>query len=150
MVSARIGSTVSISYIGTLDDGTIFHSTEEDGPITVTLGAGELFPALENAILGMHPGETRNIVLPAAEAYGPRLPENIIRLSRGAFPAKKEITPGQKLSIEFAGGVCRVMVVTEADEAAVTLDGNHLLAGFDLTFALRLDEVTLPEEGGVR
>ena len=139
MASAKIGDTISISYIGTLDDGTIFHSTEEHGPQTVTLGAGELFPALESAILGMRAKETRNIVLCAEEAYGPHRKENIIQLSRQHFPAEKEIKPGQKLSIEFAKGGSRIMVVTEVTEAAVTLDGNHPLAGFNLTFALRLD-----------
>ena len=141
MALAQIGDTVTISYIGTLDDGTIFHSTEEHGPLTVTIGTGELFPALENAIIGMRAAETRNIVLCAAEAYGPRRPENIIQVARQRFPAEKEIKPGQKLSIDFAGGTSRIMVVTEVTETAVTLDGNHFLAGFNLTFALRLDSV---------
>jgi FKBP-type peptidyl-prolyl cis-trans isomerase 2 len=141
MTLAQIDDTVDISYIGTLDDGTIFHSTEEHGPLRVTIGAGELFPALEAAIIGMRHAETRNIVLCAAEAYGPRLQENIIQLARHSFPAGKEITPGQKMSIEFAGGTSRIMVVTEVTEAVVTLDGNHPLAGFNLTFALRLDLV---------
>jgi len=151
MALAKMGDTVSISYIGTLDDGTIFHSTEEHGPLTVTLGAGELFPKLEQAIVGMRRGETKNILLAAEDAYGPRLQANIIQLPRQSFPAEKEIKPGQKLSIEFAGGASRVMVVAEATEAAVTLDGNHLLAGFNLTFALRLDGVrgeTFAAEGG--
>ena len=139
MTLAQIGDTVTISYIGTLDDGTIFHSTEEHGPLTVTIGAGQLFPSLEKAIIGMRAAETRNIVLGAAEAYGPRLQENIIQLARRSFPAEKEIKPGQRLSIEFAGGASKIMVVTGVTEAAVTLDGNHLLAGYNLTFALRLD-----------
>ena len=139
MTSAKTGDTVTISYIGTLDDGTIFHSTEEQGPLTVTLGAGELFPALEQAIIGMRVTDTRNIFLCASEAYGARRDENLIRVSRGSFPAEKEITPGQKLGIEFAGGASRVMVVTEVTETAVTLDGNPPLAGLNLTFALRLD-----------
>ena len=152
MAMAEMGDTVGISYIGTLDDGTIFHSTEENGPLTATLGAGELFPKLEQAIVGMRRGETKNIFLPAEEGYGPRRRENIMQVARSAFPAEKEIRVGQKLSIEFAGGTSRVMVVTEVTDAAVTLDGNHLLAGFNLTFALRLDAVTkgerLPQEGG--
>jgi peptidylprolyl isomerase len=141
MKRAEIGSTVTIRYIGTLDNGRIFHSTDGDGPQTYTLGAGQFFPALEQAITGMRAGEVKNIVLTAAEAYGPRLPENIISLSRASFPAGKEIAAGQKLSIEFKGGVSRVMVVTAVGESDVTLDGNHPLAGQELTFALRVDKV---------
>jgi len=141
MRHAETGSTVTISYIGTLDNGRIFHSTEEHGPQTFTIGAGQIFPALEQAIIGMRAGEVKNIVLTAEEAYGPRLQENIIRVARQNFPAGKEIVVGQKLSIEFKGGASRVMVVTAVSEADVTLDGNHPLAGLDLTFALSLDRV---------
>jgi FKBP-type peptidyl-prolyl cis-trans isomerase 2 len=141
MTQATTGSTVTISYIGTLDNGRIFHSTENQGPLTVTIGAGQLFPALEQAIIGMRAGEVKNIELAAADAYGPRLKENIISVARHTFPAGKEIIVGQKLSIEFKGGVSRVMVVTGVSGDDVTLDGNHPLAGLDLTFALKLERV---------
>jgi len=141
MVRAEIGSSVTISYIGTLDNGRIFHSTDEHGPQTFTIGAGQVFPALEQALIGMRPGEVKNILLTAAEAYGPRLQENIINVARETFPAGKEILVGQKLSIDFKGGASRVMMVTALDEVDVTLDGNHPLAGLDLTFALRLERV---------
>lgn len=138
MPCARLDSTISIEYIGTLDNGRIFHRTEEGVPVTVTLGNNELFPALERAILGMRCGETKNIVLSAAEACGPRLDENILRLPRSAFPAGKPLAVGQKLSIEFVQQAERVMMVTAVDENEVTLDGNHPLAGLELTFALKL------------
>ncbi|OGU17976.1 MAG: peptidylprolyl isomerase [Geobacteraceae bacterium GWC2_53_11] len=141
MTQAAAGSTVTISYIGTLDNGRIFHSTETQGPLTVAIGSGQLFPALEQAIIGMRAGEVKNIELTAAEAYGSRLQENIIRVARNTFPAGKEIMVGQKLSIEFKGGTSRVMVVTAVDGAEVTLDGNHPLAGLDLTFALKVEQV---------
>lgn len=141
MTQAATGSIVTISYIGTLDNGRIFHSTEAQGPVTVTIGSGQLFPALEQAIIGMRAGDVKNIELTAEEAYGPRLQENIIRVARSAFPAGKEIIAGQKLSIEFKGGGSRVMVVTAVSDDDVTLDGNHPLAGLDLTFALKVEQV---------
>lgn len=141
MEYAEIGSRVTIRYIGTLDNGRIFQSTDELGPQSFTIGDDQLFPALEQAIIGMAPGETKNIVIAATDAYGPRLQENIIIVSRESFPAGKEIIVGQKLSIEFTGGTSRVMVVTGVSEADVTLDGNHPLAGLDLTFALTLDHI---------
>ena len=139
------GCSVTVSYIGTLDNGRIFQSTEQDGPLTFTVGAGELFPALEQAIIGMADGETRNITLTADEAYGPHRQENIIRVGREQFPSGREIIPGQKLSIEFNGSVSRVMIVTGLDDQMVTLDGNHPLAGQVLTFSLRVDRVESPK-----
>ncbi|MEJ2698161.1 MAG: peptidylprolyl isomerase [Desulfuromonadales bacterium] len=141
MPHATHGSTVTISYIGTLENGRIFDSSDEHGPLTFTIGAGEVFPALERAIIGMRPGESNNVVLSAGEAYGPRRPENILKLSRRAFPVGKEVAVGQKLSIDFADGSSRMMRVTAVDDTEVTLDGNHPLAGLELTFALRVDRV---------
>ncbi len=141
MIQAEIGSSVTFSYIGTLDNGRIFHSTEQQGALTVAIGEGQLFPALEQALIGMRAGEVKNIVLSADQAYGPRLRENIITVSRSTFPAGKEIMVGQKLSIEFKGGATKVMIVTETGDADITLDGNHPLAGQELTFALKMEQV---------
>ena len=82
MEQAQAGSTVTISYIGTLDNGRIFHSSDEQGPLTVTLGNYQVFPALEQAIIGMRTGELKNVVLTAAAAYGPRRQKNIITVAR--------------------------------------------------------------------
>jgi peptidylprolyl isomerase len=141
MDKAVAGSSVTISYIGTLDNGRIFHSTDEHGPLTFTIGANQVFPALEQAVVGMQTGEVRNIVLSPGEAYGPRRPENIISIARQSFPAGKEIAVGQKMSIEFSGGASRVMMVTGINGADVTMDGNHPLAGMELTFALKVEQV---------
>ncbi len=141
MKRAETGSTVTISYIGTLDNGRIFHSTEEHGPQTVIIGNDQIFPALEQAIIGMRAGDVKNILLTAEDAYGARQQENIIRVARQAFPAGKDIVSGQKLSIDFKGGASRVMMVTAVSDDNVTLDGNHPLAGLDLTFALKVEQV---------
>ncbi len=138
---AETGSTVTVSYVGTVENGKIFHSTDEHGPLVFTIGSDQVFPALERGVIGMRPNEVKNIVLTAEEAYGPRLKENVIQVARQIFPAEKEIVVGQKLSIGFNGGSARVMVVMEVNDADVTLDGNHPLAGCELTFALRLDSI---------
>lgn len=136
------GSRVVVRYIGTLDNGRIFDSTEEGQPLVFTMGRGEIFPALERAVAAMGVGETRSIVVPAADAYGPRLPENMLRLERARLPVGRDPRPGQRLSLEFGAAGSRVMVITEVGEEWVTLDGNHPLAGLDLTFALRVESVS--------
>ncbi len=141
MKRVQPGSMVTISYIGTLDNGRIIDSTEDSGPLTFTIGNDQVFVALEQAIIGMASGETKNILIPAAEAYGPRLDENIIKVKREMFPADRELRIGEKLRIEFNGGRERVLIILDQNEQEVTLDGNHPLAGLDLTFALRLDGV---------
>jgi FKBP-type peptidyl-prolyl cis-trans isomerase 2 len=136
-----MGNTVTVHYIGTLDNGRIFDQADADTPRTFTLGAEEVFPSLEKAICGMAVGEVKNIHLPAEKAFGPRRKENIVAVKRELFPAGREIRVGQKLEVSFAVGEQRIMRVLEADEEKVVLDGNHALAGCDLTFALKVVEV---------
>lgn len=141
MNRAQHGSTVTISYIGTLDNGRIFDSTEESEPLTFTIGNNQVFTALEQAVTGMAVGEVKNIVIPAAEAYGPRLDANLLKVKRKLFPTDRELRVGEKLRLEFSAGRERVMMILDVGEQEVTLDGNHPLAGCDLTFALRLDAI---------
>lgn len=139
MKQAAQGGKVTVSYIGTLDNGRIFDSTEESNPLTFTIGTDQVFTALEQAVIGMTVGEVKNVLIPAAEAYGPRLDANILKVKRDMFPAERELRIGEKLRIEFSGGKERVLIILDANDQGVTLDGNHPLAGLDLTFALRLD-----------
>lgn len=138
---AKTGDKVTVHYIGTLDNGRIFDSRDENSPLELTLGNGEVFPALEEQIVDMQAGEVKNILLTADQAYGQRLKENIITLKRDLFPADKELKLGQKLSLEFGGKSERVMMITHLEDDEVTLDGNHILAGFELTFALKLESI---------
>ena len=138
MQKAKTGDLVTVHYIGTLDNGRIFDQRDTDQPLSLTLGAEEVFPALEKAIIGMTVGEVKNIHLAAGQAYGLRLDENLLRVPRELFPSEKELRIGQKLSVELGGNSQRVMRIRQVDEREVLLDGNHDLAGCDLTFALQL------------
>jgi FKBP-type peptidyl-prolyl cis-trans isomerase 2 len=139
--TAKRGDSVTVHYIGTLDNGRIFDRTPDDTPLRFTIGAGEVFPALEEGVCGMAAGEVRNILLPAEKAYGPRRPENVVTLKREQLPPGLEPKVGLKLQIRLGSGRELIMVVTALGEAEVTLDGNHALSGLDLTFALRLDGI---------
>lgn len=138
MCRVNHGDRVTVHYIGTLDNGRIFDQREGDDPLSFTLGAGEVFPRLEQEILGMALGEVRNIRLSAREAFGERLQENLLRVNRELFPAGRKLKIGQKLQLELAEGTQKTMRVREIGEQVVILDGNHDLAGCDLTFALKL------------
>lgn len=140
MQKATIGNRVTVHYIGTLDNGRIFDQRDTDSPLSFTLGADEVFKALEEEIIGMRPGEVKNIHISAEKAYGPRLEENLLKVSREMFPPERELRIGQKLSISI-GESARVMRIREIGDQEILLDGNHDLAGCDLTFALKLVEI---------
>lgn len=135
---AKAGDLVTVHYIGTLDNGRIFDQRDSEQPLAIQLGAGEVFPKLEGEIADMRVGEVKNIYLLAEEAYGLRLDENMLKVPRQLFPTDKELQIGQKINIELGGKVNRVMRVRTVDDEHVLLDGNHDLAGCNLTFALKL------------
>ena len=141
MQRAQKGDRVTVHYIGTLDNGHIFDQRDGDEPLSFVIGAGEIFPDMETGIIGMKVGEVKNIHLAAEQAYGLRLDENLLKVSRKLFPADRELRIGLKLNIELAGNEQRMMRIRHVDEQEVLLDGNHDLAGCDLTFALELMEI---------
>lgn len=138
MTVAQMGDRVTIHYIGTLDNGHIFDSADEENPLGFIIGQGEIFPALEEAVIGMKVGAANNVEVSADKAFGPHRKENMVRVPRSQFPAERELRVGGKISLAFTDGEERVMQVVKAENDEVTLDGNHPLAGLDLTFALQL------------
>ena len=139
MQQAKTGDLVTVYYIGTLDNGRIFDQRDEEHPLSLTLGAEEVFPALERAIIGMAVGEVKNIHLSAEQAYGRRLDENLLRVSRELFPAEKDSRSIRNWYwTEFPTIRTEDHADRRVDDQEVLLDGNHDLAGCDLTFALQL------------
>lgn len=142
MNQADMGQTVRVHYTGTLNDGSEFDSSHKRGePLEFTLGLDRMIPGFEKAVVGMAPGETKNVKIPAEEAYGERQEELIRDFPRTEFPPHIELEEGLVLSADAPDGRrVRFKVLSFSDEL-VTLDGNHPLAGEDLTFEIELVEV---------
>ncbi|MDW7643837.1 MAG: peptidylprolyl isomerase [Desulfuromonadales bacterium] len=142
MKRAHSGDRVAIHYIGTLDNGRIFDSTTDREPLSFVLGAGEVFAALEEAVAGMAAGEAKNLLIPAEKAYGPHRKENLLTLRENQLPAGSQPRPGQQVELTLKNGDLLPMRVIQVQEGRITLDGNHPLAGLDLTFALKVDSIS--------
>ncbi len=69
MAQAKTGNHVRVNFTGKLDDGTVFASTMNDEPIEFTLGENEVLPAIEDAVEGMEPGETKSVRIAAEDAF---------------------------------------------------------------------------------
>ncbi|MFP5286460.1 MAG: peptidylprolyl isomerase [Thermoanaerobaculia bacterium] len=140
MAEAKNGDTVRIHYTGTLDDGTVFDSSEGQQPLEFTLGSGEVIPGFEAAIQGLHPGEKKEVTIGSDDAYGSHRSDWVLVIDREDFPDHIQPEVGQQLQLS-QGGQSFVVTVTEVTDASVTLDANHPLAGKDLTFELELVEI---------
>ena len=134
------GQQVKVHYTGTLDDGSQFDSSEGRDPLSFAIGGGQVIPGFEAAVKEMAVGETKSVTIPCAEAYGAVRPEMIATIPAADFP--DTITPevGMILQMQTEQGPLPLSV-REITDDGVTVDGNHPLAGKDLTFALTLVEV---------
>lgn len=140
MTQAKSGQQVRVHYTGKLNDGTIFDSSVNGDPLTFTLGSGQVIAGFDKGVTGMVLNETRTITIPAAEAYGPHQAGMVVELQKTEMPAHLALHPGQRVQLKTPQGMLTVNVVAES-ETTITLDGNHPLAGKDLTFDLQLIEI---------
>lgn len=135
------GTRVLVHYTGSLDDGTQFDSSRGREPLEVILGQGMVIPGFEQAIAGMEPGQTVTVTIPEEEAYGPHNEEMVISIPKTSFPAEIKPAVGEQLVLRSPDGNEIPALIVEMDETDVTLDANHPLAGFALTFEIELVSV---------
>ncbi len=139
MTQAKNGDTVKVHYTGTLDDGSQFDSSVGSEPLEVTLGGGQVIPGFELGIAGMQVGETKQVHIPAEEAYGPRHEELIQTVHRDQLPEDANIEVGMQFQVDGNQGPM-ILTVTNVTPDSATLDGNHPMAGNNLNFELELVE----------
>jgi len=138
-VVAKTGDTVKVYYTGTLDDGTVFDSNENTSPLEFTLGEGTVIPGFEEAVTGMAVNESKTVWVPSEKAYGSYNSSFIYVLNRSAFPVNMTPVTGQYYNIRSTtDGSVRTVKVINVTASTITLDGNHALAGQNLTFSIRL------------
>ncbi len=138
MKRAKQGDTVQVNYTGKLQNGTVFDTSQDRGPLQFTLGKGKLIAGFEQAVLGMNIGEKKTVVIPPSQGYGPRLAENVIEMYRKNLPAGLDVRVGQRLEITQADNSVILVTVAGTSEASITVDANHPLSGKDLTFDIEL------------
>jgi peptidylprolyl isomerase len=144
--AASYGDTVRVHYTGRLPDGTVLDSTLGGDPLEFTLGRGEVIAGIEHAVEGMSPGESKSVWVTPDEAYGPHQEDLMLMVERSRFPAHISPEPGQRLRMRRQGVPPVLVTVVDVMDEDVLLDGNHPLAGRDLTFDLEL--IGIQEDGG--
>lgn len=129
------------SSCGCDDDGDDCGCGSEVGPMELTIGEGDFFELIEEGLIGMKPGESKTIVIPAVDAFGEYDEERVMTIDRSELPS--DLTPeiGSELVLTDENDESMEVVVIDADEKSITFDANHPLAGEDLTFDIELIEI---------
>jgi len=126
------GRVVTLEYTVRLADGTLVDSTAACGAIAVMVGAGQLFPALEDRIAGMCAGETRELCIPPEDAYGPRREELVRDLPRNRLPPDLDLVVGTEYRLKAPDGkMLRFRLLAVGDDV-VRADFNPRPAGQEL------------------
>jgi peptidylprolyl isomerase len=142
MSTVETGMTVKVNYEGRLADGTVFDSSKEhDSALEFTVGEKQVIPGFDAALVGMTVGETKEVTIPAADAYGDRREELVGKVDRKSLPNDMEVQAGSRVEVVLQNDVTIPAVIVEMDDATVTIDANHPLAGKELTFSLELVEI---------
>jgi FKBP-type peptidyl-prolyl cis-trans isomerase 2 len=138
MNKVKEGDNVSLHYTGTLDDGTVFDSSEGGDPLNFTIGSGQVIPGFENGVVGMDLGETKEISVAPDQAYGDYHEELVKVVPRAAFPPEIKPAIGMAFELELPSGESMPVRIIDIEDEEVTLDANHLLAGEVLKFKVRV------------
>ena len=142
VVQVQVGQTVGVHYVGTFDDGTQFDNSHTRGePMNIEVGAGQVIPGFDNAIVGMSVGETKNVSLSPDEGYGQLNSSAIQEVPKTAFPPDFPLQEGMQVQGEGPAGPL-VATVQSYDNEIVVLDMNHPLAGKNLNFAIELISIS--------
>ena len=138
MSEVKSGDTVRIHYTGTLEDGTVFDSSEGRDPLEFEVGSGQIIPGLDKALPGMTTGEKKTVEVQPDEGYGHVNPQARQTVPRSSVPDEIQLEVGTPLQVETQDGQQVPVTVAEVTEDSVTLDANHPLAGKTLTFEIEI------------
>jgi FKBP-type peptidyl-prolyl cis-trans isomerase SlpA len=143
MTDQRIGQNteVTLHFALHLENGDTVDSTFEKAPATFKVGDGNLLPGFEAKLFGFKAGDKRTVVVEPENAFGQPNPQNVQVMPRSQF-VDMELSEGLLVIFNDAANTELPGVVKAFDEAQVTVDFNHPLAGKTLNFEVEILTVT--------
>ncbi len=137
------GSFLTLHYRLSSADGADVVNTFADKPATLSLGTGQLAPAIEERLLGLAEGAHESFDLPAGAAFGDRNPEMLqrVKLSLLRELGDPDAEYGVGDVVQFPtpdGSASYAGVVRECGPDWLLFDFNHPLAGQPVRFEVKL------------
>jgi FKBP-type peptidyl-prolyl cis-trans isomerase SlpA len=143
LAAVRHGSFLTLHYRLTGPDGADIINTFADKPATLSLGTGELAPALEQRLLGLEEGTRKRFEIPGGEAFGERNPELLQKVKRSLLAElgdpDEQYHVGDVVQFPTPDGAgAYAGVVRELGDEWLLFDFNHPLAGQPVSFEVEL------------
>ncbi|MCF7971567.1 MAG: peptidylprolyl isomerase [Methylococcaceae bacterium] len=131
---------VSIHYTLTNKAGEQLDSSIGSEPLTYLHGAGNIIPGLENALADKTVGDKLTVTIEPKDAYGERNEEHIQTVPREMFQGIDNIEVGMQFQADSSNGPA-IVTITAVEGDQVSIDGNHPLAGEQLTFDVEIMDI---------
>jgi FKBP-type peptidyl-prolyl cis-trans isomerase 2/predicted Fe-Mo cluster-binding NifX family protein len=135
----REGRLITVDFEIKDSGGAVLGSSTSTGPMRFVYGAGQIFPAIEQALAGLEPGARVVETVPAAEGFGDRDESRVVEVPRAKLAP--DVSVGDTVYAQDSQGQRFRFAVLDADEKIARLDGNHPLAGKDVVFELTVKSV---------
>ena len=137
------GSFLTLHYRLAGPDGADVVNTFADKPATLSLGTGQLAPAIEARLVGLAEGAQTSFDLPAGTAFGPRNPDMLQRVKLALLhemgDPQEQYGLGDVVEFPTPDGDGRYAgVVREVGPDWLLFDFNHPLAGQPVRFEVKL------------
>jgi FKBP-type peptidyl-prolyl cis-trans isomerase SlpA len=127
-------SLITLNYRVASTDGEEWVSTFGFSPAVIQLGCGELAPPFEACLVGQAVGTRCDVVLDAAQTFGPRQAELVRRVKRASLPVAAEIAINARAELNAPSGQTLSGIIREIDNDSVLIDFNHPFAGKSIRF----------------
>jgi FKBP-type peptidyl-prolyl cis-trans isomerase SlyD len=139
---------VSIDYTLTDNEGQMIDSSQGSGPLDYVHGEGNIIPGLEVALDGKAAGDRIEVSIAPVDGYGELIEELRQVVSRDTFGDTPDLEVGMRFRVPTDDGGQMVFRIVGIEGDAVTIDGNHELAGVTLNFDVTIQAVrdASPEE----
>jgi FKBP-type peptidyl-prolyl cis-trans isomerase SlyD len=138
-ISPRV---ISFHYTLKNNEGEVLDSSSGSEPLSYLEGSGQIIPGLEEQIALMSVGDKRTVNVEAARAYGSHDAELVMDVPRSRLPKSEGLEVGDQFAGRGPNGEAgNIFTVVKLSDETVTLDGNHPLAGVDLTFEVEITEM---------
>jgi len=143
VTTIQSGSFLTLHYRLAGPDGADVINTFHDKPATLSLGTGQLAPAMEARLIGLAEGARQTFELVPGEAFGERNPELLQRvklsLLRELGDPDAEYGVGDVVQFPTPDGQgAYAGVVREVGEGWLLFDFNHPLAGQSVRFEVQV------------
>ena len=127
---------ISFHYTLTDKDQKVIDASKEGHPLIFMTQSSQIIPGLETILVQMQEGEKKTVTIPSKDAYGSYNQNLVYKVHRSKLP-KNELKIGDVFEAGNGKESFPVSII-QMEKDDVTLDGNHPLAGQDLTFAVEI------------